>query len=533
MTPLLLETLANLARAEDGREEVLDADLLNLLMRRGTELGSVELVTQACRLGGNLCFDSPRGREAVLQAGLLPALAEALPSLSSPTSSRLWQILPAFLHNYCADSPGSLPSVMDCVDRAALHYTQIQEEDSSVEAWTSLLTGLSDHEGKLLLFSRPNVLGSLLHLLQVTQEEEGLQALLELLHQLCDDETISCQCLELGLLALLLDKLESGGNQELDTGLLDLLALISSHPEALEALLLPCSPLPSLLPSWLSSSHQRQAATAALVYGNYCTSDSNCSLLVSSSTVPATLVTLLHPDSDTKLLHAVVGCLRNLSVCKPARDLLCSLFLPQACSQLLLHLSASSDHTVTPKLVATLRLVTQGEGAACRQLGGNRDLLNCLVSISKFSLVPALAIETARLVASLVRYSEDATTLAHCIEAEGCLPLLTSLLNSPHPQLINEVLVVLNIASASSPRHPSLLAPGLDMPCLASRLAATLLLPHCPAEIKSNAVLLLHNLLQWQEESVLAVLRAEAGLKEAVQGFDCQSAVARDVISQL
>ena len=62
MTPLLLETLANLARAEDGREEVctctctctctciklqvLDADLLNLLMRRGTELGSVELVMQ-------------------------------------------------------------------------------------------------------------------------------------------------------------------------------------------------------------------------------------------------------------------------------------------------------------------------------------------------------------------------------------------------------------------------------------------------------------------------------------------------------
>ena len=36
-----------------------------------------------------------------------------------------------------------------------------------------------------------------------------------------------------------------------------------------------------------------------------------------------------------------------------------------------------------------------------------------------------------------------------------------------------------------------------------------------------------------QEESVLAVLRAEAGLKEAVQGFDSQSAVARAVLEQL
>ena len=160
-----------------------------------------------------------------------------------------------------------------------------------------------------------------------------------------------------------------------------------------------------------------------------------------------------------------------------------------------------------------------------------------------------------------LRYSEDPTTLAHCLEAEGCLPLLTSLLTSPHPQLINEVklmtphlflqeltqvLVVLNIASAASPPHPSL-APGLDLASLASRLAATLLLPSCPQEIKSNAVLLLHNLLQWQvrssweksrelflqDDSVLSVLRAEEGLKEAVQGFDCQSAVARAVLGQL
>ena len=132
-----------------------------------------------------------------------------------------------------------------------------------------------------------------------------------------------------------------------------------------------------------------------------------------------------------QVLHAVTGCLRNLAVCKAARESLCSLFLPQvsrlevvlccyshsiatqpyswilsssllscngralviiiilvlllllilmirmlsqqqsschppppphaqAASELLLHLSSTSNHTVTPKLIAALRLVTQG-----------------------------------------------------------------------------------------------------------------------------------------------------------------------------
>ena len=151
----------------------------------------------------------------------------------------------------------------------------------------------------------------------------------------------------------------------------------------------------------------------------------------------------------------------------------------QAAAELLLHLSSTSNHTVTPKLVATLRLVTQGEKAACKQLGQRQDLLACLVSISQFSLVPALAIETARLLASIVRHAEDAATLAFCIQEQGCLALISSLLNSPHPQvftcrqsqnnltqpsvimesdqlslpqLINEAVVVLALACSSSPR---------------------------------------------------------------------------------
>ena len=148
-------------------------------------------------------------------------------------------------------------------------------------------------------------------------------------------------------------------------------------------------------------------------------------------------------------------------MCREARELLCSLFLPQvhlhlhtrtpahlhtrtctsqACCELLLHLSSTSEHTVTPKLVGTLRLVTQGLAGECRALGARwatrlpppptstkspekastchpaprPDLLACLVSISQFSLVPALAIETARLLASIVRWCTSAPSYCSC-----------------------------------------------------------------------------------------------------------------------
>jgi hypothetical protein len=149
----LLEALADLARTEEGRMAVLENQLLFGLLTRGGPLeAEAEVLTQACRLGGNLCFDSPLGRESV--AELLPALARALPAQAAGPGHRLWQVLPAFLHNYCADSPASLASVSELLETVAGHYGGLEEEDPSVEAWVSCLANLTEHEGKLVLFSR-------------------------------------------------------------------------------------------------------------------------------------------------------------------------------------------------------------------------------------------------------------------------------------------------------------------------------------------------------------------------------------------
>ena len=126
------------------------------------------------------------------------------------------------------------------------------EKGAAVEAWSSFLSGLTEHEGKLVLFGKPEVLDSLLNMLRLTDDQEVCQALVDLLQDLAEDETFSCQAIELGLVDLILARIGSG-QEELETACLDLLALLSSHPEALELMLRPSSSLPPLLSSWLSS----------------------------------------------------------------------------------------------------------------------------------------------------------------------------------------------------------------------------------------------------------------------------------------
>ena len=92
----LLEALADIARTEEGREAVMAADLLpNLLTRAESDFAGEQMALQACRLGGNLCFDSPQGRRLVEEAGLLRLLAVALPHLPSPPG-KLWQVFSCF-----------------------------------------------------------------------------------------------------------------------------------------------------------------------------------------------------------------------------------------------------------------------------------------------------------------------------------------------------------------------------------------------------------------------------------------------------
>merc|ERR1719318_1966505 len=404
-----------------------------------------------------------------------------------------------------------------------------QVNEAALESYASYLAGLSDHEGKLQFFSHLPLVQSVVRLLTVSTSEETINTVLELLQDLCEDESLGIVYVDKDLVNILLLKIDSWP-PELATSSLDVLALLTSHSTILPRILHPTSTLHTAVTTWFTSQPSpHHTATAALIYGNFCTTDTSCLQLL-STTIPPVLVTLLSPSSPHKLLHAVIGCLRNLSVCQAAREQLIGLFLPEASCQLLVHLSTGSDHTVTPKLLSTVRLVTQGDQASCARIGRDLALVQGIVKIAQISIVPALNIEATRLLSSVIRYSKDNVVVENALTVDAT-PLLLGLMNSPHPQLINEMLVALNLAAANRPPNAKLVE-HIDSEFLASKVAEIIEMENCPRKIKSNAVTLIHNILEWNFTGVKDNL-INSNLKDTIQNFDSESEMLKSILAHL
>jgi len=534
----LVKALADVARNQLGREKILDSSLVQEICSAPWSQDHT-LVVELCRLGGNLCFDCPLGRETVTQAGLLGKLADLVQSLPEDSHSKVWTVLPAFLHNYCADNLQCLNTVQQIADVTAKHFAKITDEsmedechevnEAALESYASFLAGLSDHEGKISFFLLLPLAKSIICILSKSTSEETISSILELLQELFEDEFIGNVYAEINMVNILLVKMNIWPS-ELVTSALDLLALLSSHSSILPKILNPTSPLHSAVTAWFNNQPSpHHTATAALIYGNFCTTDASCLQLL-STTIPPVLVTLLSPSSPHKLLHAVIGCLRNLSVCQAAREQLIGLFLPEASCQLLVHLSSESDHTVTPKLLSTLRLVTQGDQGCCTKIGRDMVLVQGIVKIAQISIVPALNIEATRLLSSFIRYSKDSIVVENALAADAT-PLLLGLLNSPHPQLINEMLVALNLAAANRPPCAKLVE-QIDSEFLASKVVDIILMDNCPKEIKCNAVTLVHNILEWNLTSIKDNF-VNSNLKDTIINFDSESDISKQILNNL
>jgi len=545
VSPLLVKALADTARNQLGREKILDSNLVQDICSAPWSPDS-DLVVELCRLGGNLCYDCPLGRETVTQAGLLGKLSSIIPNIELVGQSKVWTVLPAFLHNFCAENLQCLNTVQQLAEVTAKHFALNDEpmdssntleeptevtnvNESALESYASFLAGLTDHEGKNHLFSLLPLVKSIIYILQVSTSEETLNTVLELLQDLGEDETVSNVYVKNELVTFLLLKVNIWPT-DLVTSTLDLLALLSSYSSILPKILNPTSPLHTAVTAWfINQPSIHHTATAALIYGNFCTTDASCLQLL-STTIPPVLVTLLSPSSPHKLLHAVIGCLRNLSVCQAAREQLLGLFLPEASCQLLLHLSTGSDHTVTPKLLSTVRLVTQGDQSSCTRIGRDLSLVQGIVKIGQHSLVPALNIEATRLLSSVIRYSKDITVVENTISAD-VTPLLLGLLNSPHPQLLNEMLVALNIGAANRPPNAKLVE-QIDSEFLASKIVDIIKMENCPKEIKSNSVTLVHNIIEWKMSGINDNFK-NSNLKETIENFDSESELSKNIIKLL
>ena len=289
----------------------------------------------------------------------------------------MWRMVPSFLHNYCHDNLASLASVTSLVTILASHFSDLtssEENVDTVDNFVSFLSGLQNHEGKHELFTQVPVSKCLTSLLENFEYETVVTSVLDLLQELFDDEKMCLAYLDNGVLGAVMKRtsgvcvMESGEavSEDVSSQSLDLVALLSSHAAVVPAIM----PLmDTAMVSWLGDPPSpHHLATAALLAGNLATSDAACVQLMATQ-VPELLVGRVSAACPGKVLHAVVGCLRNLSVCAAARDQLVQLGLVEASCQLVVALSTGTDHTVTPKLLNTLRLVTQVRHCSWQHLG--------------------------------------------------------------------------------------------------------------------------------------------------------------------
>ena len=515
-------------------------------------LSSEGALVELCRLYGNLCYNNDSGRALVCRQGILQKILVTLPVLQpslEPSTTRLLAVLPAFLQNFCISNPASVSAMTELISELAAMMKHCTSPEQ-MGPFADFLVSIDELEsGRKTLLETDAIAAFVVHLITVTDETNFDQLEKDFLHlvsELIDEQQSAQRFISHSLQEVLLEKIEQRGEKSNPPDgegggwmkwACDLLTLLMSHAEPSIV-----EPLLSRLELWLEDGHSSYpTAAAALMLGNYCTSEVSCrQLLVVCPHVLGQLTARLRTGEERPVLHAVVGCLRNLAVCRPVRPQLLAAGVDQQAVILLLAMKDGRDATVDFKLVGLLRLLVQDNPELCRSQTARPELMQELVALTLTSDISGghLTIEIGRLFSSLVRHGKAADLSASIITAGG-LPVLTGLLVSPHLLLQNEGLVALALLSGERPPSAQLVE-HLNVYLLAARLSELLTAAETPEEVKWNVAQVVGNLVAWNLTGVTEKLavsvdnlrRGLTALEHSLVSPD-KKAVVTDLINKL
>jgi len=521
----LLRQLADAARDQNARAVLTSSkELQEYLWPDTLEL---EAVVEACRLFGNLCYESGAGRSLVINSRIIPVMLTSLRKQSSTEllASRICLVLPSFIQNFVADNPAGIEKVAELLDLLAAH-TQHQDDPDKLSSYVDLLGLLAEEEEGMVAFSAPvlascvsmyKLLGDdtdLLNLLVRIAEQDKLAPQLTSLHtQVVANLTNSCHQSS-GSEIVLKEDVEEKSACELNSELLVIL-LSQTNGKDLDT---------GFVRDWLASESSLLASTALLILGNLCTSDEATQALVTEDLLDQCTRLLQRDDQDDRLLHGLLGCLRNFCVNPKVREQLATRGLHSR----LLELSARhlGNTASLLKIVCILRLLVQSSSEVAGEVGGHNSFVANLVNIltgdrstTSFSAaLGQLTVESARLFSSLITATKSRELSGKLLEL-GVVPVLLSLLSSPHPVLVNQGVLPLCLASSFHPAHPKLCEAMNSLTF--DRLATVLDNAAMPGEIKENVIKLLLSLSQ--DPAVTAYMKASTTLEPSLvwHGLKC------------
>ncbi|XP_027228646.1 rap1 GTPase-GDP dissociation stimulator 1 isoform X2 [Penaeus vannamei] len=461
------ELVAELAKVESCRLGCVTSGLVPILVEKMSST-TTGVALQACRALGNICYEHDGGRVSVMESGgaaqLLHLLQRAASLPNTPDDHQLRLVATGFLLNLLNSyDTVQIPHCQDQSMEAELvdvlcQYLDKFAEDEDIPTHVLLsLTCMADTEvGRGLVVSR-DITPQLVRVLKINESAEVTETCLELVTNLAETECVKTQLAVGGVCEAVVEVVRRHRNNpasDLSPPIIktatDLIVLILVGDESMGIIYGDGSgSVYQELVGWLTSDLEDLQIAGALAMGNFARSDAHCIKMVESGIADKLLKVLSSHNSgegDIRLQHAILSALRNLSIARQNKPVL----VQQGALEVLLPMAtAIQTFPVVFKLLATLRMIIDGQTEAAVKVGSNNEVVERLVVWCGTMDHPGVQGESSRLLAWTIKNCGENTDVITALINAGCVPPLVLMLGSEHAVMVNEAALALVLVFSS------------------------------------------------------------------------------------
>ncbi|XP_045609416.1 rap1 GTPase-GDP dissociation stimulator 1 isoform X2 [Procambarus clarkii] len=515
------ELVAELAKVESCRLGCVTGGLVPILVEKMSS-SNTKVALQACRALGNICYEHDGGRVSVMESGgasqLLSLLQRAANLPNTADDHQLRLVATGFLLNLL----NSYDTVQDQSMEAELvdvlcEYLDKFAEDEDIPTHVLLsLTCMADTEvGRGLVVSR-DITPQLVRVLRINESPEVTETCLELVTNLAETECVKTQVAQGGVCEAVVEVVRRHRNNpssDLSPPIIktatDLIVLILVGDESMGIVYSNGSgSVYQELLDWLTSDLEDLQIAGALAMGNFARSDAHCIQMVESGIAEKLLKVLSSHNSgegDIRLQHALLSALRNLSIAKENKPVLVN---QGALDVLLPMATAIETFPVVFKLLATLRMIIDGQTEAALKVGSSSEVVGRLVGWCGTTDHPGVQGESSRLLAWIIKNCGGDSSVITSLASAGCVAPLVLMLGSEHAVMVNEAALALVLVFGTV-----VTGNVVEKTKLPEVVTFVLKNPYLPPEIMSNVL------------SMMTALSANEPALESVKTDDMRAAV--------
>ncbi|XP_077863593.1 rap1 GTPase-GDP dissociation stimulator 1-B-like [Saccoglossus kowalevskii] len=464
------QLVAEMTKTESIRKPCVEAGLIpplvNIMNHEDTEV-----VLQTSRALGNICFDNDEARALIDQSGGLEKLMDLMKNRCLSTSDNANQKLRVVVCGHLLNLTNSNESIhskifsLGAISALQEFLSKFSNDVSLCEMVLLCLDSLLETESGRMELSSSGIIEILVQLLQQHDDEEIHETILEIISVLAENDLVKVKFSKYHLAEILAGFMNSHRGYQanfshksrrsseafsLEKAATDIIVLLLTEDESMNLIFNNGNgQVLKEVMIWLQSPSNQRKISGALVIGNFARSDEHCIKLVECGVLKPLQDVLQTPtgstETDMKLQHAVLSAFRNLAI--PAVNK--AIMLKCGVLDTVLSLIRTDMTPVQFKLLATIRMLVDGQASAAVQVGGNRAIVKRIVELCDAPDHAGVAGEANRLIAALVKNSSSIDVMEVIVSSDG-LPHAVTMATSEYMLMQNEALVAMTLIASQT-----------------------------------------------------------------------------------